>query len=137
MHKFRAVVFSVLILCLGVTYPSLVHSASKADLVGSWKEYWAVGQPTDVNYNDVYVIKLNKDGKLAINCPSRPYYDFQSIEFNGTTFKVRLINRVHPQSLFIIDYELTLDQTGKWLKGKARTSRGNPPIVNVEWEKLP
>ena len=70
---FRTVVVLLLAaFCLQATKPNTP--------LGKWKEYWGVGQNTDVEYNDIYLVKKKGD-KYVIRCETHPEQTLENIKY--------------------------------------------------------
>jgi hypothetical protein len=112
------------------TAPSTGPSGTfgKEALVGQWKEYWGVGQVTDVDYNDIYIVSLGIDGGLVFACRNRPNYVFENSLFDGTNLSVTLDNNG-----FVIKYVLAISENGGILTGTATTVKDT---YNIIWEKV-
>ena len=100
---------------------------------GTWKEYWAYDEESNVTYSDEYLIATEKK-KLQIQCTTHPHYKFEQVHFDGKVLELRLINERDPEDVYLIDYKFELDKTRKWLIGGASTNKGIQR--NVKWEKI-
>jgi hypothetical protein len=118
-------------LSLALTFFVACTTAKKlpvTDLQGRWKEYW-IAKASDVAYNDVYKISVGKKGKIAINCPERPNYKFENIEFDGSKLQFTLNNSGNR-----LPYDLVVKKEGKLFVGSAISTKGDK--VTIRWEKL-
>lgn len=119
-----------LFLLLGIC--AAFTSFSPADkIVGTWKETWGVGQDTDVNYHDIYIININIWNKVQISAPDRKTYKFQNISYENRRLKFELINTTGD---YVMPYDLVLDKGGDKMVGKARSIKGKQ--VNIEWNRV-
>jgi len=133
--KFSSIV--VLALVITIYSCSLVRPKSNTDLstiVGNWKENWAAGGQTNVNYSDEYLISANQKGNLVILCPSRNNYFFEKISFENKILKAKLIIKdlKYNAGDSWVSYELTL-QDNDMLVGSALTKAGKK--VKIIWER--
>ena len=103
--------------------------AAKSPFSGTWKETWAVGQESDVSYQDVYEVS-GKTKNLLIRCTSHANYKFENIRIKGRNIRFDLIN-----DTYRLPYDLTLQPGNKTMKGKA-TGITNE-TVPILWEKQP
>ena len=102
-------------------------------LVGSWSETWAPGQPTDIDYHDVYAVKRGPDGALIVSCPEHPDYQFPRAEVRDGRRYLRLVNDKGDGDPYVIDYVLA-PQGERQLGGRATTNHGvDVPIL---WDRI-
>lgn len=103
-------------------------------IVGSWKENWGAGEPTNVNYSDEYIISRNQKDSLAIICPSRNNYFFEKISFDDNILKVMLIIKdlKYNAGDSWVTYELT-PRDNDTLVGSALTKAGKK--VKIVWKR--
>ncbi len=106
----------------------------KEKLVGEWKEYWGVGQETNVDYNDISKIQLTTDNEIILKCTDRDNYLFDKILFDGNELSFRKENTIDPNEKFYVYYKLKLSKDGKWLEGPINNSRNETNYV--KWEKI-
>jgi hypothetical protein len=108
---------------------------AKLRLVGQWKETWGVGQKTDVDYQDVYVVALDAGGGLALTCPARQHYQFAALAQSGSQFSFTLEVRDDKYSTgpAQIRYQLKLRPDGRAMDGTATDAEGKK--FNIRWDK--
>lgn len=103
-------------------------SDDKTALDGKWKEFWAVGEKSNVDHTDIYEININSDEELVMNCfscnetPTR----FQKILFDGNELSFEIVweNNTVP-------YVLRL-QDNNTLVGTAINAEGNSVKVKLQ-----
>lgn len=117
-----------LILVIFFSMTSFKHQKTK--LTGTWKEYWATGNLSDIEDNDIYEIKII-DGNLSITCRAKNYFVAKKIVYDNEELTFDLHNT---DSDLHIPYTLKLKPNGKWLTGKAISVKGVEK--NVKWERL-
>lgn len=106
----------------------------KTKLIGEWKEYYGVGEETDVAYNNIYKIQLTTEGDIVITCLTRNNYLFDKILFDGNELSYRKENTIYPNEKFYIYGRLKLNSNEKWLEGTVVNSRDKSS--NIKWEKI-
>ncbi|WP_332023906.1 hypothetical protein [Kaistella sp.] len=97
---------------------------------GKWKEHWGIGNVTDIEYNDVFIIFVDND-KIYINCENYDKYIFRKIVYDGEELSFEILNTTAND---IIPYLLKLSKDKKWLKGTAVSAQGES--VNIKWERM-
>lgn len=97
-------------------------------VVGTWVETWGEPGNSDVDYHDVYELRV-ENHRLVITCPEKPMYTFERVTFDGKRLFVRLEN-----SGVVIKYALDYERAVRRFRGSAATSRGNN--VPIVWELL-
>jgi len=106
----------------------------KEKLIGEWKEYYGIGEKTDVNYNNIYKIQLASEGDLIITCITRNNYLFDNIVFDSEELSFRKENTIDPNEKFYVYGKLKLNSKGDWFEGTMKNSRGK--TSHVKWEKI-
>jgi hypothetical protein len=108
---------------------------AKLRLVGQWKETWGVGQKTDVDYQDVYVVALDAGGGLALSCPARPHYRFAAVAQRGGQlgFTLEVRDDKYSTGPAQIKYLLKLRPDGQAMDGTATDAEGKK--FNIRWDK--
>lgn len=95
--------------------------------IGHWKEYWAYGQETDVNYNDEYTV-YDQDGTIHVRL------DKESDESNMSGVDFTDGELIFTQTTsFDVNYRLKPSADGKLLEGTATTPENTYPI---RWERI-
>lgn len=118
---FRAFAFLILaIFSLSATKPQT--------LLGKWKEYWGVGQKTDVEYNDIYLVK-KKGANYVIQCETHPEQTIENIKYKKGKLTFDLINNAKT-----IPYVLKMSKNGRELNGTAVSVRGE--TRKIRWTRL-
>ncbi|MCU0451068.1 MAG: hypothetical protein MUC97_14710 [Bernardetiaceae bacterium] len=124
-------------LCLGLWLQACAGSkAARQRLVGNWRETWAVGQKTDVDYHDVYHLRLNRRQQIELSCPARSHYAYESVTASGERLRFTLVvqDLKYGQAPARIRYALRLDANGQRLTGTATDADGKK--FKIEWDKL-
>jgi len=131
----------MVVLMTGATSCTLIDSLfSKTEentnerLVGEWREVWAVGSASDVNYSDEYRIRLGRENDLLFYCKTHEQYKFQNISFNGKRLTFTIVNQKYKDAEpTLITYDMTINAEHNKLEGRAETSKGKK--VKVRWDK--
>lgn len=112
------------------------QSQSAAVLTGKWEETWGVGEQTNVNYADVYIISVDKQGKASIVCPQRKNYVFEQVNFDGKKITTHLLIKdlKYGAGDAWVDYSLELQDDKKVFKGTALTKAGKK--ASIIWKKI-
>ena len=106
----------------------------KTKIIGQWKEYYGIGEETDVDYNEIYKIRFGSEGDLMITCLSYDAYLFDNIVFDSEELSFRKENTSDPDEKFYIYGKLKLNSKGDWFEGTMKNSRGK--TSHVKWEKI-
>ncbi len=99
----------LLLIFIASTFLCSCSKDPKEKIVGEWKEYWGVGQETDVTYSNTYEIQITAEGEIILKC------------------KI-------PNEKFYIYYKMKLSSDGKWMEGPISNSRNQTDYV--KWEKI-
>jgi hypothetical protein len=100
---------------------------------GVWEELWNKGQGMNGSIQDQYHIQ-HKGAELKITCPADPGYTFDHIHLTDNNFTFQLTNSNDPDDLYIVAYNLYLNQTGDLFEGTAVTNKGVE--AEVEWKRI-
>lgn len=103
-------------------------------LVGEWKEYYGIGEETDVTYNSIYRIEISKNDKLIIECSSDDHTVFDNIVFDGNELSFRKENTIQPNVKFYMYGKLKLKKNEKWMEGDVINSKNEKS--HIKWEKI-
>ena len=114
--------------------PTIVKTDPKQELVGEWKEHWGVGMETNVNYSDLYLIKLSKNGDIVITCKNKKNYVIDKLLFDGKELSFRKQNKNYRLGKFYVYYRLKLSDNSNWLGGPVRNNKRENDYV--KWEKM-
>ena len=106
----------------------------KKKLIGEWKEYWGVGQETDVTYNNIFKVQITTDGEIILKCTTKDNYLFDKVLFDGTELSFRKENTSDPNEKFFVYYKMKLSSDGKWMEGPINNSKNQTNFV--KWEKI-
>src|ERR1035437_5682453 len=115
---------NILLLIITGIILNACNNDPKQKLIGEWKEYWGIGEETDVNYNSINKIQLNSDGNFVITRVTGNDYLFDKIVFDGTELSFREENTSDPNEKFFVYYKLKLINDAKWMEGSIINSRG-------------
>jgi hypothetical protein len=105
-------------------------------LVGNWRETWAVGQKTDVDYHDVYHLRPDRRQQILLSCPARPHYAYQNVTVRGERLRFTLVvqDLKYGQAPANLRYTLRLQPNGQQLTGTATNADGKK--FNIQWDRL-
>jgi hypothetical protein len=90
-HKFNIYLIIISLFFLGSCTLLKPQTQDLAAISGKWEETWGVGEQTNVNYADVYIITINKQGQASIVCPQRKNYVFEKTDFDGKKITTHLL----------------------------------------------
>ncbi|TAH19525.1 MAG: hypothetical protein EAZ08_08535 [Cytophagales bacterium] len=106
------------------------------DISGQWEETWGAGEPTNVDYADVYIITTNTQNKPTITCPKRKNYVFEQITFDGKKIITHLVIKdlKYGAGDAWVDYTLEMQEDKNSFKGTALTKAGKK--ATIIWKKI-
>lgn len=134
-HKFNTYLIIILFF-LGSCTLIKPQKQDLAAISGRWEETWGVGGQTNVNYADVYIINIGKQGEPSIVCPQRKNYVFEKIAFDGKKITTHLIIKdlKYGAGDAWVDYSLELQDDQRTFKGTAITKAGKKAVIS--WKKI-
>ena len=132
---FKKIIGIFLLLFGMIGLEGCVISKSNTSIVGSWAETWGVGEDTNVDYSDVYLIE-KQGGNFKMTCPKRKNYLFESVSFDGKELKAKLIIKdlKYDADDTWVDYSMQLQDNQQSFKGTALTKAGKQ--AKILWTKL-
>lgn len=135
-HKLNTYLVIIALLFLGSCALLKPKTQDLAAISGKWEETWGVGEQTNVNYADVYIITINKQGQASIVCPQRKNYVFEKIAFDGKKITTHLLIKdlKYGAGDAWVDYSLELQDDQKVFKGTAITKAGKKAAIS--WKKI-
>lgn len=109
---------------------SACNNNHQSELIGKWEEYYGVGQVTDVNYKDVFIITVNNENKIELRCETHPNYSFEKKLFDEVelSFEIHNDNYVLPMVLKFQESNYSI------LEGYRINIHGEKR--NVKWKKI-
>lgn len=128
--------FGIIVLCFLISCALLKPQQQQVEnITGQWEETWGVGEQTNVDYADVYVITTDKQNKPAITCPKRKNYVFEQTTFDGKRIITHLVIKdlKYGAGDAWVDYNLEI-QEDKSFKGTALTKAGKK--ATIIWKKI-
>ncbi len=135
-YKFSSYIIIVAMLMLAACSLSKPQTQNTAAISGKWEETWGVGEQTNVNYADVYIISIDKQGRANINCPQRANYLFEQTSFDGKKISTHLVIKdlKYGAGDAWVDYSLELQEDKKVFRGTALTKAGKK--ATISWKKI-
>ncbi len=123
---------NTILLLLLLTFFALNSFSQKDDSIeGRWKEYWGIGEETDIRYHDIFIIYIDTEN-IYISCENRSNYTIRKIVLDEQELSFELFNKLDDD---IIPYALTIRPGVKRLDGFALDVRGVE--TRIKWKKIP
>lgn len=122
--------FTIIIFTLS-TSCSVFKATSTTSIAGEWEETWGVGEETNVDYSDVYLITMNSKNKPTIQCPKRKNYLFEQTTFDGKKLFTHLIIKdlKFDAGDSWVDYTMEFQEKENSFKGIALTKAGKKASI--------
>jgi hypothetical protein len=96
---------------------------------GHWTENWGVGQETDIDYHDKYIIKKDEvTGMMRIWSADKDQYRFCDVSADGNVLELKLVNTTGYDTM---PYHLVMEKGNNKMTGYAYSVHGRK--MNIEW----